>query len=305
MPYQWLEDSIQRHYYQNVIHLCETFPSMLQNYQQNSLTQPVHTALVVTERWDSFDKDKPIIKYLLERTSNLTHPALILLAGIRICDLDTIRYLLDRGAPLDSVFGGFTALAHAAFLYTTQRQKHTYNILKLLLERCADVNFLLDNKPDYLGNIHLMEMILQYTAFDPCKPHPKVSFFHNACITGSLRLVKLLVERYHVDIQSTFLAPPTPLIVVPIPLMVCVLHDSFEVIKYLLPRFKDPKVIESTIIHAIGAGKTKSVKLLLPYCPTFKKIQTLNAITVMAYDLKQLHVFIYLHSILQRTIDMR
>ncbi|XP_053693906.1 uncharacterized protein LOC128741840 [Sabethes cyaneus] len=303
VPYQWLEIAIQRHVYKYIIFLCETFPSMLQNYQQNAQAQPLVVALRMTERWDSFAKDKSIIKYLMERTSDLT---VILLEAVRICDLDIIRYLLEsKSAPLESIREGFTALAHVAYLYTTQRQKYSDDVLKMLLERGADVQFLLDHKPEYLGNLHLMEMILEYTAFDPCKAHPKVSFLHNACATGSLRLVKLLVERYKVNIKQTHYTLISPHIMDALPLMVCALNDSFEVMRYLMPRIKDPGHIETSIVRAIAAGKVEAIKLLLQHCPLYKTVQPLNVITVMAYDLKQLHVFIYLHSILLRTIETR
>ncbi|XP_055547609.1 uncharacterized protein LOC129731549 [Wyeomyia smithii] len=306
VPYQWLELSIQRHAYKYVQYLCETFPSMLQEFEQKFTTQPVNLALLVTERWDSFAKDKPVIKYLLERTSNLTHPYPILLEAVRICDLDIIRYLLNRRVPLDSVSREFTALAYAAFLHTTQRQRNSHAILKALLEQGSDVQFLLDNKPAYFSHIQLMEMVLQYTNFDPCKVHPKVSFFHNACATGSLRLVKLLVEQYKVNIGMNHgYMLGLALTENSTPLMVCVWKNSFEVIRYLLPRVNDLKIIEKSLIHAIMAGKVESVKLLLPCCPSYKTIPRLNAITVMAYDSKQLHVFIYLHSILVQTLETR
>ncbi|XP_058823858.1 uncharacterized protein LOC131684746 [Topomyia yanbarensis] len=303
VPYQWLEKVIGRHAFKFIKYLCGKFPTIWEEYQRNVAYDPIISALYSTERWNSFRTDKQTIKYLLDQCPNKLQHRALLVNVVRVCDLDTVCYLLDNeNMLLEQETNGFTPLALAAYLYIAHKKSNSFSILRALLERGANVRYLLDYKPEYLRHIHLLEMVLQYSTFDPSESHPNVSFSHIACEIGSVRLIKLLVEKYKVNIYGDSATPGTSL---GCPLIVSIYSDSFEVLRYLLPRIKDKALLTGCFRTAVCEGKLKSVKLLLQHCPMFKThMTTLNLFTVLAHDEGQLQVFIYLHSILERTRKM-
>ncbi|XP_055637871.1 uncharacterized protein LOC129776321 [Toxorhynchites rutilus septentrionalis] len=288
VPYSYLFIAIQRRSLDHIRYLVSKFPGLLAQACDRSSYHPFISALYSIQDADSFLQDKPLIMYLLERCPNLLERDDLLIEAVKCCDLDTVQRLINKKVHLDGEKEGFTGLTMAAFLYTTR--KENYGMLKLLLKRGASVRSLLNNKPDYLTHIHLMETILQETSFDPSEAFPRVSFITNACASGSLRLVKLLIETYNSDITLA-------------PLTACISMDSHEVLRYVLSRCystpsNDIRLIMQALEYAIRIGKLKAVKLISTLDLNMEQISSSYAFT--AHLLEQLHLFIYLHSIIKR-----
>ncbi|XP_055604059.1 uncharacterized protein LOC129752294 [Uranotaenia lowii] len=292
IPLSLLQKALHRHSFKSVRFLCETFPSAWIECCERSEFHPILMAFNAVERWNSLRQSKTFLKFLIETCPNIHTQRSILHGAIQFGDLDIVRHLLAKKAPLDQEDAGFTPLAVAAHYLITENVKPS--IFEELLKRGASLEFLLNKKPHYFFQLKFLENLLNTPSFfDPTLIHPNCSVVHNVCHMGSVRILKMLVEERHLDIHLLYRGSSV--------LDACIYGNSLSALRYLLPRIKQPACILTALVEAIRHDNVAAVRVILPYVAESNGSKFLESLAEAAHRARKLRVFIYFfHLAVQR-----